>query len=51
VIGFWNSERLFAAANEPKQKWWVDRGDHNDILLVDAPGYWKAVGEFVATLE
>jgi len=51
VIGFWNSERLFDAANEPKHKWWVDRGDHNDILLVDAPGYWKAVEEFVATLK
>jgi fermentation-respiration switch protein FrsA (DUF1100 family) len=50
VIGFWNGELLYGAAREPKQKWWVDRGDHNDILLVDAPGYWKAVGEFVARL-
>ena len=51
VIGFWNSELLYAAAPGPKQKWWVDRANHNDILLVDAPGYWKAVGEFVTTLK
>ena len=51
VIGFWNGERLYAAAPEPKQKWWVDRGDHNDILLVDAPGYWKAVQRFAAELK
>jgi hypothetical protein len=51
VIGFWNSEQLFDVANEPKQKWWVDRGDHNDILLVDAPGYWKAVEEFTRSLK
>jgi hypothetical protein len=51
VIGFWNGQLLYDAAPGPKQKWWVDRGDHNDILLVDAPGYWKAVGSFVATLN
>jgi abhydrolase domain-containing protein 17 len=51
VIGFWNGELLYAAAPTPKQKWWVDRGNHNDILLVDAPGYWKVVGEFVRTLK
>jgi abhydrolase domain-containing protein 17 len=51
VVGFWNSQVLFNSANEPKQKWWVNRGDHNDILLVDAPGYWKAVESFVATLR
>ena len=51
VVGFWNSEALYAASPEPKQKWWVDRGDHNDILLVDAPGYWKAVTSFIGTLK
>lgn len=51
VIGFWNGELLYAAARGPKQKWWVERGNHNDILLVDAPGYWKAVTSFVATLN
>jgi fermentation-respiration switch protein FrsA (DUF1100 family) len=51
VIGFWNGELLYAAAREPKQKWWVERGNHNDILLVDAPGYWKAVSSFVGTLK
>lgn len=51
VIGFWNGELLYAASPAPKQKWWVERGNHNDILLVDAPGYWKAVGSFVATLN
>jgi abhydrolase domain-containing protein 17 len=51
VIGFWNGELLYAAAPGPKQKWWVDRGNHNDILLVDAPGYWKAVSDFAATLN
>jgi hypothetical protein len=51
VIGFWNAEALYNAAPAPKQKWWVDRGDHNDVLLIDAPGYWKAVGDFVSTLR
>lgn len=51
VIGFWNAKLLYDAAPAPKQKWWVDRGGHNDILFVDAPGYWKALRQFVATLR
>jgi fermentation-respiration switch protein FrsA (DUF1100 family) len=50
IINFSHSQRLLAAANEPKQ--FVElRGGHNDAFLVSALTYRAALSNFFATLE
>jgi len=51
VVAPWHGERLFAAAQGPKAKLWVERATHDDIPLVAGPAYWKAIGEFAETIE
>ena len=41
------SERLFAAANEPKRFVVIEDADHNDEALVTGPGVLKAIREFL----
>ena len=50
VIAPWHGERLFAAAQEPKAKLWVDRATHDDIPLVADEAYWKAIGDLADTI-
>jgi fermentation-respiration switch protein FrsA (DUF1100 family) len=50
VIGFNHSQRLLAAANEPKQFVLLD-GGHNDAFEVSAPTYRAALSKFFAALE
>jgi fermentation-respiration switch protein FrsA (DUF1100 family) len=50
VIAFWHGERLFAAAPEPKQAFWVAGADHNDFEYVAGERYFQAVRDFAAHL-
>ena len=47
VVPIQFSERLFAAANEPKRFVIIDDADHNDEALLTGPGVLKAIREFL----
>lgn len=49
VISFWHGQKLFELANEPKQFFWADDADHNDMEL--AAGYLDALKKFAVSLE
>lgn len=51
VISFWHGEKLFAAANQPKQSYWVEGAGHNDLMDVAGSGYGEAMKRFVAGIE
>lgn len=48
VIPFWHGEKMLALANEPKQFYWAQNADHNDLTM--ALGYFEAIQKFAATL-
>ncbi|OHE83028.1 MAG: hypothetical protein A3G75_07785, partial [Verrucomicrobia bacterium RIFCSPLOWO2_12_FULL_64_8] len=41
MIPFRHAELLFAAANGPKKKLWVEGAGHNDFLFVAGETYWR----------
>src|SRR5437899_4619142 len=49
VIPFWHGQKIFALANEPKQSFWAQNADHNEMDMV--PGYWESLKRFASTLE
>jgi hypothetical protein len=51
VIPFWHGEKMYELANQPKQNYWVQGADHNDLDFVAGPSYPKALRAFVASLE
>ena len=51
TIPFHHGETLFAAANHPKQSWWVAGAGHNDLYYVAGPAYDKQLREFAAWVE
>ncbi len=51
TIPFHHGEALFAAANHPKQSWWVSGAGHNDLYYVAGPAYEKQLKEFAAWVE
>jgi pimeloyl-ACP methyl ester carboxylesterase len=50
VIAFAHGARLFARANEPKQRFWVEGAGHNDLVHVAGDAYWRTLRAFAATL-
>ena len=50
VIPFTHGQRIFDAANPPKQNLWVDRAGHNDLFLTAGPRYFEALRSFTASL-
>lgn len=48
VISFWHGQKMFELANAPKQSFWVNTADHNEMDMV--PGYLGAVQKFAASL-
>ena len=48
VIPFWHGEKIFALANEPKQFFWFQNADHNDMSM--AAGYLGVIQKFAGTL-
>lgn len=51
VIGSWHGEKLYEAANEPKQKLWVDNAGHNDVVETAGDRYETALREFRQLIE
>ena len=50
VIPFWQGERLFESANQPKMNLWVDVAGHNDLAEVAGSKYEQALRDFSLTL-
>jgi fermentation-respiration switch protein FrsA (DUF1100 family) len=48
VIAFWHGQKMFDLANAPKQSFWAQNADHNEMDLVN--GYDEAIQSFAATL-
>ena len=48
VIAFWHGEKMFDLANPPKQAFWAQNADHNEMDLTQ--GYIPAIQAFAATL-
>lgn len=51
VIANWHGQKLYALANEPKSHLWVKGADHNDVEAVGGPAYFKALQQFVMSLD
>jgi hypothetical protein len=51
VVPFWHGERVFQAANQPKQFIAIDSAGHNDILFVAGKRYFDALQHFTAELN
>ena len=51
VIPFWHGEKLYELANDPKQHYWVQGADHNDLDAVAGPSYGEALKAFAGSLE
>jgi fermentation-respiration switch protein FrsA (DUF1100 family) len=49
VIAPWHGQKMFELANEPKQAYWVQSADHNEMDMV--PGYLESLQKFAAMLE
>ena len=47
VVPFWQGEKLYELAPEPKMKRWVPNAGHNDLFMTDVDGYWDSWGKFV----
>ncbi len=50
MISFTHGRRLFDAAPEPKQRFWVEGAGHNDLLDIAGDRYWRVLSEFVSSL-
>jgi fermentation-respiration switch protein FrsA (DUF1100 family) len=50
IIPFAMGERLFAAAAEPKECAWFDRGGHNDLWFVQPREYYGRLAQFLESL-
>jgi fermentation-respiration switch protein FrsA (DUF1100 family) len=46
IISFYHGQTLFAAANEPKISYWVERAGHNDLALVAGSRYFEELQRF-----
>ncbi|MCU0566703.1 MAG: alpha/beta hydrolase [Oculatellaceae cyanobacterium Prado106] len=51
TIPLWHGQALYDAAAEPKQFWWVEGADHNDLTLVAGAEYFQKLREFVGSLS
>jgi abhydrolase domain-containing protein 17 len=51
VIPLSHGQALFRAANEPKQSFWVDGADHNDVMLVAGNQYAEALNQFTQLVQ
>jgi fermentation-respiration switch protein FrsA (DUF1100 family) len=49
VIAFWHGQKMFELANEPKQSFWTQKADHNEMDM--AAGYMESLQKFASTLE
>jgi len=50
IVPFSHGQKLFAAANEPKQNFWADDAGHNDLVIKANREYFDAIKKFSDTL-
>jgi fermentation-respiration switch protein FrsA (DUF1100 family) len=50
VIPFWQGERIYQLANQPKEPIWLDGAGHNDVMLVASRPFLAAIRNFAARL-
>lgn len=46
VIPFWHGKELFEIASEPKLRYWVERGDHNNLQMFAGSKYFDELRAF-----
>ncbi len=51
LVPVWHGERLFEAANEPKESFWVEGAGHNDVCEAAGERYWEVVKEFTGVVR
>ncbi len=51
IISFYHGQTLFAAANEPKMSYWVERAGHNDVAMVAGSRYFEELQEFANLVD
>lgn len=51
VIPFEHSQKLLAAAKEPKMNLWVDSAGHNELYSVAGEDYWQALEKLTDTID
>lgn len=51
VVPYRQGEKLFDAANEPKQFFTIEGADHNDSYIVGGDAYFKRMSRFIDRLE
>jgi len=49
IIAPWHGQKMFELANEPKQAYWVESADHNEMEMV--PGYFESLQKFATILD
>ncbi len=50
VIPLWHGQQLYGAVRSPKQVFWVEGADHNDLMAVAGDRYLTALGTFQTLL-
>jgi hypothetical protein len=51
LVSVSHAERLYDWANEPKELFIFERGDHNTILAVNQEAYFSALESFITNLR
>ncbi len=51
IIGFYHGQTLFAAANDPKISFWVDKAGHNNVALVAGSRYFEALQKLAELVD
>ena len=51
VVPFFMGRKLYEAANEPKQFYTIENAGHNDTYMVGGEGYFRALQDFIESLE
>lgn len=50
TISLWHGKTLYAAAPNPKQHWWVEGAEHNDLVWVGGDRYGQTLRSFAESL-
>nr|WP_290226476.1 alpha/beta hydrolase [Trichocoleus desertorum] len=51
IIPFQHGEQLFQAANSPKQSFWVENANHDDLIDVAGSSYAKHLQAFAQLVQ
>lgn len=51
VVPLWHGKKIFSAAKGPKQAYWVEGANHNNILQTAQNRYWQTLDSFITKIE